>query len=642
LPDTSVRVALDRVRLRWRIRSIAFAVALGGASFAIALIAATMAFESTRVVTIVVSLLAGAVATTIHLLRQPRVSVVDAARAIEDAIGGLDNLIVTATELSTHPRPVRDEIRLEIDRQAADRVRSADVRRVVPLIQPIAVAIVVLIGCALLARVPVEPRAMRTAVVPLDAASTPTGGSFTVTVSPPPYTHRSVEVIDAPPQVTVIAGSRVRVETARALVRDWIATESAGLEIRTSDTADSLFLSVLVVPDAPPTVRIVAPGKDTAFPTPSGELAIRIESADDLGLSSLSLRLTKASGGGENVKFTEGDVPLTIERRDDRHWLAHGTLALGSLALADGDIVVYRAIAHDTNPHSLPVQSEQYLIEIGKTSQFGDAGFALPAEEKKYAISQQMVIYRTEQLLRSRQEHPKDWLEQTQTVAVEQRMVRAEVVFLGGGEVQDEVEEAAQSDELTEGRLQNTGRAEMLRAINAMSRAEAQLNDGKAAEALVFEREALASLERALDRRRFFLRTLPERSRIDATRRLSGERGDARSWLRERSSSAASTTLDAHRQVMRDLAAAAVSGGRVDASLATRIAALDPASVDLQKAAVRIAAAGTADARREAVQFAMQAVTAHALGSMPPSTPIGLGADPLAGRLADQLKERPR
>ena len=59
-------------------------------------------------------------------------------------------------------------------------------------------------------------------------------------------------------------------------------------------------------------------------------------------------------------------------------------------------------------------------------------------------------------------------------------MVRAEVVFLGGGEIEDEVEEAAQSDELAEGRLQNTGRAEMLRAINAMSRAEAQLNDGRA------------------------------------------------------------------------------------------------------------------------------------------------------------------
>jgi hypothetical protein len=41
------------------------------------------------------------------------------------------------------------------------------------------------------------------------------------------------------------------------------------------------------------------------------------------------------------------------------------------------------------------------LIEIGKNSEIADAGFALPTEEKKYAISQQMVIYKTEQLLKS-------------------------------------------------------------------------------------------------------------------------------------------------------------------------------------------------------------------------------------------------
>ena len=125
------------------------------------------------------------------------------------------------------------------------------------------------------------------------------------------------------------------------------------------------------------------------------------------------------------------------------------------------------------------------------------------------------------------------------------------MVFLGGGEVEDEVEEAAHSDELAEGRMQNTGRVEMMRALNAMSRAEALLNEGRPKEALVFEREALASLERALDRRRYFLRTLPDRSRIDVTRRLTGTRTDARSWLRDQSSPAVSSTMTAHRRLMR-------------------------------------------------------------------------------------------
>ena len=302
---------------------------------------------------------------------------------------------------------------------------------------------------------------------------------------------------------------------------------------------------------------------------------------------------------------------------------------------------MYRAVARDTNPGGTPVQSDQYLIEIGKSAVIADAGFALPTEERKFAISQQMVIYRTEQLIAARSKHPDDWLEQTRGIGMEQRMVRAEVVFLGGGEVEDEVEEAAHSDELAEGRLQNTGRAEMLRAINAMSRAEAQLNDGRAVEALVFERQALASLERALDRRRYFLRTLPDRSRIDGTRRLSGERRDARSWMRDQGPAPAAVS-DIARRVMRDLSAAVETGTGIDAAMAARVAAIDPSSQELQSAAVAIASARNDSARIDAARTAMRAITMHALSTMPSSIALELRVDPLAGVLSDELARRPR
>ena len=181
-----------------------------------------------------------------------------------------------------------------------------------------------------------------------------------------------------------------------------MATVSEGVEIRTDPVAEARFLSVIVVPDAAPSLRVVAPGKDTAFATPSGQVPITVESSDDLGLATVTLHFTKASGGGENLAFTEGNVPLAVERRNERQWVGRASLDLQTLGLADGDIVVYRAIARDTNPNGSPVQSEQYLIEIGKTAQIADAGFSLPTEEKKYAISQQMVIYKTEQLLKSR------------------------------------------------------------------------------------------------------------------------------------------------------------------------------------------------------------------------------------------------
>jgi hypothetical protein len=494
----------------------------------------------------------------------------------------------------------------------------------------------VIAGCVLLGGIGRESILARVPVAGVDQPATISETSFKVIVSPPSYTRRAVEEQLDPVQISVIAGSHIRIDTARGTFREWVAATSEGLEVRSDPAGTPRFLSVIVVPDAPPSLRVVTPGKDSAFATPAGQVPIQIDSTDDLGLATMTLRFTKASGGGENLAFTEGEVPLAIERRSGRQWIGRAGLSLEALGLADGDILVYRAIARDTNPNGAPVQSEQYLIEIGKTSQISDAGFSLPTEEKKYAISQQMVIYKTEQLLKGKFD-----IDQTRMIAIEQRMVRAEVVFLGGGEVEDEVEEAAHSHELAEGRMQNTGRAEMMRALNAMSRAEALLNDGRAKEALVFEREALASLERALDRRRYFLRTLPDRSRIDITRRLTGTRAEARSWLRDEAVTADATAIAAHRRVMHSLVSAASGGAAIDASLAARVSAIDPTDGELQKAAVAIASASSADARRAAVRSAMQAVTAHALKTLPAAAPIDVRRDALAGQLATELGPKP-
>jgi hypothetical protein len=638
LPEVSFHAVLGQVRQRWRIRAIALAVAVAGAAFAGAIVLTSMS----------IALGAFAIALLVTLVRGVSLSNAGAASLVERQAGGLDNLLVTAAELAEKPRPVRAEIVDELQRQVSERVGVVDPARVVPLLQPLTIAAAVVAGCALLATF--GGTSIRGPLDATSAGSPPASATagLTVRVTPPAYTKRQPQVFNDPVQVSVIAGSAIQVESGGTTVRAWVATKSEGIELR-EGAGSPQFLLVNVVPDAPPVLRVVTPGKDTALAEPKGNVAITLESRDDLGLSSLVLRYTKASGGGENLAFTEGEVPLHLDRRSDQHWNAHASLALEPLNLSDGDIVVYRAIARDSNPGGSPVQSEQYLIEIGKNAQIADAGFSLPTEERKYAISQQMVIYKTEQLLKNRPRLRQgdgaagsEFLSESQGIAVEQRMVRAEVVFLGGGEVEDELEEAAKSDELTEGRLQNTGRVEMLRAINAMSRAEAQLNEGRAAEALVYERQALVSLERALDRRRYFLRTLPDRSRIDTDRRLTGERRDARSWSRDERLVSDSDAVTAARRVMRDLAVAAVDGAGVDAALAARLAAVDADSVDLQRAAVAIASASSAEARRLAARNAMQVLTAHVLKSVSAASVIDLGNAALDGLLTDELARRPR
>jgi hypothetical protein len=628
LPDALAGL-IAKVQSRWVARSIARALAVAGAVFAPAWLLSSAG----------VAAVAATAAFGLILARGARLSRIDAARVIEQAAPGLDNLVITAAELEDRPRPIRAELRDEIVRQASERAGTVAASGVVPLRQPFVIAAIVVIACGLIAGVGrgTIPRLLDG--LPMDLASDVVpAGSFEVQVTPPAYTRRKPEALRDPVQVSVLEGSRVQIAPNG---RDWIATTSEALEVAVAG-AEPRFLSIVVVPDLPPSIRIAAPGKDTAFAEPKGQLAIALQSGDDLGLVSLALRYTKASGGGENVSFSEGEVPLRIERRNDREWIGRADVSIESLDLADGDVLVYRAVARDTNPQGSPALSDQYLIEIGKNASIADAGFALPSEEKKYAISQQMVIYKTEQLIAANSKPgagsrpPEERLEQSRFIGMEQRMVRAEVVFLGGGDVQDEVEEAAHSHELAEGRLENSGRAEMLRAINAMSRAEQQLNDGRLKEALVFEREALVHLERALDRRRYFLRTLPDRSRIDATRRLTGDRREARSWERARGQAAAPDSMDAQRVVMRDLAA----GVSVNAALAARIAAIDPSSSELQKAAVAVASATTERARQAAVRDAMSAITSHALRFLPATAAVDLHTHPLAGRLADEIRPR--
>jgi hypothetical protein len=595
----------------------------------------------------IIPVLIGVSIAAIAIARQWRISVTSTAREIENREGTLDNLVITAAELSVRPGPVQAEIRDAIFTQAEEKIATVDPARVVPLAQPAGVAAAVLLGCALLASV-----APRTGLgVPGTIAGTNdanAAGVISVRITPPAYTARPIETLTDPVQVTTIAGSRVRIESGSRVVREWVAVESASLELRAEDLAPR-FLSVIVIPDTPPAVRINEPGRDTALATGTGTLTIGLDGRDDLGLASLALRFTKVSGGGENVTFTEGAIPIAIERVSDREWRGRARWPLDGLGLAEGDVLVYRAVARDANPAGAPVQSDAFLVEIGRSSEIVGAGFALPTEERKYAISQQMVIYKTEQLLvrlgqgsgeTGLRQGTERWLEETRMIGMEQRMVRAEVVFLSGGEVEDEVEEAAHSHELAEGRLENRGRAEMVRAINFMSRAEAQLNDGRAAEALVFERQALASLERALDRRRYFLRTLPDRSRIDTTRRLTADRREARSWVRDRAARAAPAAIERQREVMRELASAAARTPVVDASLAARVAAIDPSSPELQKAAVGIATARSLEERSGAIHAAMRAVTAHALRTLPAAAVVAMPADPLAGRLADTRKNR--
>ena len=517
--------------------------ALGGAAAGVALAAVSAAAGANAALQVAAAVIPALTAGLVGYRRAARVwTPVAVAEALEKRHPA-DNLVVTAATLDpVHPWLPR------VAAAAWSRVETAPPASAGPAWMRAALAA----GLTAVAAVAPLPHAGVAGPRPQAVDARPPGPSpiaLTVVVTPPAYLGgAAVEYRDAT-AVDVLAGSAVTLRagtTARALTasrggaptlvapaRDGRAvielpSPADGAWLVTPDGSEegARLLIVRVVTDAAPTVRVVEPGRDRRGAVPVADLAVTLEAHDDHALRDLHLRFTRVSGSGEGLTFADRDVPVRVTRRAAGAWTAAAVLPLASLGLEDGDLVVYRGVASDARPGAPEVESDAFIVDVGALRTASDAagGGEDVDPDDRQAISQQMVIMKTERLHARRGALPADELRaEAQGLAMEQRMVRAEFVFLMGGEVQDEVEEAAQAHDLVEGRLENDGQAALLGATRAMARAEARLAAGETGPALTAEREALRFLRQAFDRRRFLLRPVAERARIDPARRLQGQ-----------------------------------------------------------------------------------------------------------------------
>jgi hypothetical protein len=157
-----------------------------------------------------------------------------------------------------------------------------------------------------------------------------------------------------------------------------------------------------------------------------------------------------------------------------------------------------------------------------------------------------------------------------------------------GGEIEDEEAEAEHSHEIQEGRLENTARREIVEAIQHMGKVEIGLAGVNTAAALPPARLAVEALQRAFGRNRYILRTLPVRSRVDPSRRLTGETSAASDWRREPPPPTPDAAVDRARNLLTRLLdlAPVVRAGSIEASVVTGLAeealGIDPAAEDWQ------------------------------------------------------------
>jgi hypothetical protein len=557
----------------------------------------------------------------------------EAARAIERAQPECRNVVITAEELLRHPQRAAPWMRARILAAACALVETGSPAAAVPLVRPIVMFVALVCGGGLIIGGSSHGAsdAIRGAAARLSRAGTASASAplkIVVTVTPPAYTGLSPREQTNPDRIDAVQGSRVRVvvtgpaatwmvrfgsrpvtvtQRDRAATAEMVLSESGYLAIERAEgpagSADRRLVPVAVTPDRAPVVRIDAPGRDLMLPDVGPRVPLRTSASDDLGLQSLELRYTKVSGTGEQFEFKEGSLPLGVSRESDIAWKGSAEIAVAALGLEPGDALVYRVVARDRRPgESGFASSDTFFIEIAGPGQVALEGFEMPPDQERYALSQQMIVLKIQRLRARERTLGRAALEEaTAAIAAEQRAVRANFIFLMGGHVEDEEEEAERSSEIAEGRLQSSARKEIDSAIAYMSRAEQGLTAVTTGAALPPARAAVEALQRAFGRSRYILRSVAVRSRIDPARRLTGELSAAADWRRE----LPPATIDRQTREARallskmlEVASTLRAGTRIDrgafTGLAEQALAIDPGAPPWPEVARRLVLAGDA------------------------------------------------
>jgi hypothetical protein len=537
------------------------------------------------------------------------------AMEVETRRPELRNLLITAEELLRHPHRTRAWIRHRVYDDAARALGTGErgsERRLTGSVLA-AVAAVVFWGAVIggAHRPAVESVRER-----LAAALMPVMGEVVVraTVTPPPYTKADVRTFTNPERIELLEGSRLQLVVSGAgrirlgtselpAIRDGgrstvetmvTASGFVAIEPEIGSAAAGRLIAVAVTADRAPSVTVDAPGRDLLLADASRRIPIRATAADDLGLRSLELRYTKVSGTGERFEFVEGNIPVTVSRRSETDWAGASEIALGALGLEKGDSLVYRVVARDGRPGNEGLgSSDTYFVEIAGPGQVALEGTDMPSEQDRYAFSQQMIVLKIERLRARERGMARDALrEEFENLAAEQRAVRANFIFLMGGHVEDEEEEAEQSHEIQEGRLENRARRDISAAVGHMTLAERGLAAFSSTAALPPARAAVEALQRAFGRSRYILRAMPVRSRIDRSRRLSGELRAASDWLREADAEPGRSDPSRARALLARLRDLTSAGRQADRAaliqLAEEALSVNPESVEWQDVAARL------------------------------------------------------
>ena len=397
---------------------------------------------------------------------------------------------------------------------------------------------------------------------------------LTVTATPPAYTGvqrstgspRNLEL----PEGSTVAWCLKNPEAGETILElsDGrtlnVGAKCAGLAV-----TESLFwrwrgarYTLKVTPDAAPQITITQPTQMIQELKPGAQsAAMALSVRDDYAVRRATLHLTLARGSGENIKFTDREMPLPSSSDPRvRHWAKQWTLA--ELGMEPGDELYFfvRAVDNAARPHT--VQSPTYTLRLPAPEQEEEeVTSAMPVLVKPQSLrSQRQIIIDTEQLIadmRSPQMSAAEVRERSEAIAADQGQLRRrygqflgeESTLFGGEEEHDDHDDHGKSggqmdvlhefghahDEAENATLYDEGTKKILRrALVAMWDAEKALRAISPKTALAPEHKALAAIKELQQADRIYLhKTAFVPPPIKEEIRMTGDVVGAASYRRE-------------------------------------------------------------------------------------------------------------
>jgi hypothetical protein len=261
----------------------------------------------------------------------------------------------------------------------------------------------------------------RTAVQPAavaKAAAAAIRGDVTLHIAPPAYT--GVAPFESAPHDLQVpehslvkwcmqrpgADEAIELSDGGALMvgaacAQWTATESMFWRWR------GVRYNLRVLPDQPPQITVSAPTEMIqVLVADAKDATITVSVRDDYRVRRASLHMTLARGSGENIRFSDREVPLP-ESADPRVRTASRAWSLKELGMEPGDELYFfvRALDNAEPPHLS--QSPTYTLRLPGPVVEETQSSALPMLVKPETLrSQRQIIIDTEQLVADMKANP--------------------------------------------------------------------------------------------------------------------------------------------------------------------------------------------------------------------------------------------